>query len=132
MVRAAEAFGATGVLFVKGSASPHHPKTLRASAGSLFRVPFLSAVEPSLARAALERNRLNVFSAEANPRARSIGSADFRSPCAFVVGNEGSGVGEEFRSVSIPVTIPTERVESLNASIAGAIFLFEAYRQRHP
>src|ERR1035438_3547759 len=40
IVRTAEAFGASGVLFVKGTVSPHNPKTLRASAGSLFRVPF--------------------------------------------------------------------------------------------
>ena len=40
IVRAAEAFGATGILFLKGTASPHNPKTLRASAGSLFRLPF--------------------------------------------------------------------------------------------
>ena len=41
IVRAAEAFGATGAIFVKGTVSPFNPKTLRASAGSLFRVPFL-------------------------------------------------------------------------------------------
>ncbi len=49
IVRSAEAFGATGVLFLKGSASPHNPKTLRASAGSLFRMPMLHAVEPAAA-----------------------------------------------------------------------------------
>ena len=42
IARAAEAFGATGLMFVKGTVSPFHPKTLRASAGSLFRVPFVS------------------------------------------------------------------------------------------
>ncbi len=45
IVRAAEAFGATGALFLKGAASPYNPKTLRASAGSLFRVPFLAGVD---------------------------------------------------------------------------------------
>ena len=131
MARAAEAFGATGVLFVKGSASPHHPKTLRAAAGSLFRVPFVSSIEPSIARAALERNRLNVYSAEVDSGAKPIAVADFRAPCAFIVGNEGNGVSSDFRSASIPITIPTQHVESLNASIAGAVFLYEAYRQRH-
>src|SRR6266849_7639245 len=45
IVRAAEAFGATGILFLKGTASPHNPKTLRASAGSLFRVPFVYSAD---------------------------------------------------------------------------------------
>src|SRR5207247_1254225 len=51
IVRAAEAFGATGVLFTKGTVSPFNPKTLRASAGSLFRVPFVYGLEaePALA-----------------------------------------------------------------------------------
>jgi len=131
MVRAAEAFGASGVLFVKGSASPFHPKTLRAAAGSLFRVPYVASVEPAIARAALEQNRLQVYAAFPDAEAQPVGAADFRIPCAFVIGNEGGGVGPEFRSASVAVTIPTKHVESLNASIAGAILLYEAYRQRH-
>ena len=44
MLRAAEAFGATGVLFLKGTVNPFNPKCLRASAGSVFRVPLLAGV----------------------------------------------------------------------------------------
>lgn len=130
MIRAAEAFGATGVMFIKGSASPHHPKTLRASAGSLFRVPYVATVDPAIARAALDANRLHSFAAEPGPDGDSLDTLDFRRPCAFIIGNEGSGVRAEFRAGSTPVTIPTEKVESLNATIAGAIFLYEAHRQR--
>src|SRR5579871_3099212 len=61
IVRAAEAFGATGALFLKGTVSPHNPKTLRASAGSLFRVPFLVGVDPTLACAALQQHRVDLF-----------------------------------------------------------------------
>src|SRR5579883_3293928 len=48
IVRAAEAFGATGALFLKGTVSPHNPKALRASAGSLFRLPYLAGVDAAL------------------------------------------------------------------------------------
>jgi len=130
LVRAAEAFGATGVLFVKGSASPFHPKTLRAAAGSLFRVPFVPAVDPAIARAALDRNRLTVYAGLPEASGQALREADFRRPCAFVIGNEGAGIGPEFRSGSTALTIPTAQVESLNASTAGAIFLYEAHRQR--
>jgi len=130
LVRAAEAFGATGVLFVKGAASPYHPKTLRASAGSLFRIPYVASVEPSIARAALEHHRLAVYAGLPRADVQPLDRADFRIPCALVIGNEGRGVGQEFRSGAISLTIPTVHVESLNASIAGAIFLYEAHRQR--
>jgi TrmH family RNA methyltransferase len=132
-VRAAEAFGASGVIFVKGSASPFNAKTLRASAGSLFRMPFLAAFDPAVTRAALDRNRLAVYAAmpcEAGQPALPLTRADFRLPCAFVIGNEGRGVSEAFRSQACAVTIPTAGVESLNASIAAAILLYETHRQR--
>ena len=52
LAEVAEAFGATGAIFLKGTVSPYNPKTLRASAGSLFRVPYLHGVDAELVRAA--------------------------------------------------------------------------------
>ncbi|MBK7930571.1 MAG: RNA methyltransferase [Bryobacterales bacterium] len=63
MVRTAEAFGATGAMFLKGSVSPFNAKTLRASAGSLFRLPFLHTVDADVARAALQQRRVDVYAA---------------------------------------------------------------------
>jgi TrmH family RNA methyltransferase len=123
IVRTAEAFGATGVIFVKGSVSPFNSKTLRAAAGSLFRVPFVAGVDAVIVRAALLQNRLNVYAAMPHG-----GHMTLRRPCALVIGNEGRGVSDEFRSLAEAVSIPTASVESLNASIAAAILLYEAYR----
>ncbi len=53
ILRAAEAFGATGVVFPKGTVNPHNPKAVRASAGSVFRVPLIAGIEAGPARAAL-------------------------------------------------------------------------------
>src|ERR1700685_56380 len=53
IARVAEAFGATGLIFLKGTVSPYNPKTLRASAGALFRIPFVAAFDAPLAQAAL-------------------------------------------------------------------------------
>jgi TrmH family RNA methyltransferase len=127
IVRAAEAFGATGVMFVKGSASPFHPKTVRAAAGSLFRVPFIAGLDAALAAAALREQNVAVFAAM--PRADS-GIGDFSHPCAIVVGNEARGVGEDLRAMAQGVAIPTAGVESLNAAVAASILLYEARRQR--
>lgn len=127
IVRAAEAFGATGVMFLKGSASPFHPKTLRASAGSLFRVPFLAALDASIALAALQEHKVDICAAM--PHAAS-GIGDLTCPCALVVGSEARGVSETFQSVARAIAIPTVGVESLNAAMAASILLYEARRQR--
>jgi TrmH family RNA methyltransferase len=124
IVRSAEAFSATGVLFLKRSVNPFNPKTLRASAGSLFRVPFVAGVEPAIARAALQQNRFQLYAAMPQEGERT--RPRIMRPCALVIGNEGRGVSEELRSLAIPVSIPTTGVESLNASVAAAILLYEA------
>ena len=131
IVRAAEAFGATGVLFVKGSASPYNPKTLRASAGSLFRLPFLHALDPALARAALQQNRVELYAGvPARSGVRSLADTDLRGRCGLIIGNEAHGVGGQLRSAALDVAIPTVGVESLNAAVAAGVMLYEARRQR--
>jgi TrmH family RNA methyltransferase len=142
IVRAAEAFGATGVLFLKGTVSPHNPKTLRASAGSLFRVPFVHGVASTTAIATLRQNGIKLFAAmpasarlQEPPRgstasADSLAATDLSGRCGLIIGSEAHGVGAEWRSVAAPVSIPTVGVESLNAAIAASILLYEARRQR--
>jgi TrmH family RNA methyltransferase len=131
IVRAAEAFGATGVLFLKGAANPFNPKTLRASAGSLFRVPFLHGVDAALARAALQQNHVDLYAGvPAQPGVRSLADIDLGGRCGLIIGNEARGVGRELRSAALDVAIPTVGVESLNAAMAAGILLYEARRQR--
>lgn len=133
IARAAEAFGATGILFLKGAVSPFNPKTLRASAGSLFRVPFLHGVDSALARAALAQNKVEVFAgvpANSKKPTRPLTFVDFSGRCAFVIGSEGQGVGPLLRAAALDVSIPTVGVESLNAAMAAGILLYEARRQR--
>jgi len=129
IVRTAEAFGASGVIFLKGTANPHHPKTLRASAGSLFRVPFLHGLTATEARDLLRGKGVEIYSAM--PAANSSAAdANLRLPCALVIGSEAHGVSALLREVSRPLSIPTCGVESLNAAVAAGILLYEAARQR--
>jgi TrmH family RNA methyltransferase len=133
IVRAAEAFGASGAIFLKGTASPFNPKTLRASAGSLFRVPLLYAMDPALAQAAFEEHRTALYAAvpaRAGAAARAVADADLTAACALIIGNEGRGVSAEWRRRAEGVSIPTVAVESLNAAMAAGILLYEARRQR--
>ena len=133
IVRAAEAFGATGALFLKGTVSPYNPKTLRAAAGSLFRVPFLYGVDPVLARAALQQKRVELYAgvpARAGVAVRSLAEVDLTGRCGLIIGSEAHGVGGELRSAALDISIPTVGVESLNAAVAAGVLLYEARRQR--
>lgn len=129
ILRAAEAFGATGAIFLKGTASPFNPKTLRASAGSLFRMPFLYGMDSALALSAFEEHRVKLYAAVPGSAA-AVADAELAGPCALIIGNEARGVSRELRAAAQPVSIPTVGVESLNAAVAAGILLYEARRQR--
>ena len=129
ILRAAEAFGASGVIFIKGSVSPYNPKAIRASAGSVFRVPLMAALDASLAVAAVSQRKLELYAAM--PRAAvSLTATNLRERCAFVIGSEGRGVSTELQQAAVALRIPTSKVESLNAAVAAGVLLYEAWRQR--
>lgn len=129
MVRSAEAFGATGVVFLTGCARVANGKLLRATAGSLFRMPFLEGLATSQLIASLRASKLKLY-ALATSGAMPLPEADLRTPCALAIGREGAGLSDEIVSEAQTVRIPTANVESLNAAIAGAIALFSAQQQR--
>ncbi len=132
MIRAAEAFGATGAIFVKGAVSPFNAKTLRASAGSLFRFPHVTGLDASAVLALLQQHKTEIYAGVAAGQrgATDATQADLRGRCALVIGNEARGIGAEFRSAARNIFIPTVAVESLNAAMAAGILLYEARRQR--
>jgi len=126
IVRTAEAFGASGVVFLKGTVNPYNPKCLRGSAGSVFRVALVASVEADdiLAQA-------GVAWYAAMPRAATLASdADLISPCGIIIGSEARGVSAALAGRSTGLRIPTAGVESLNAAVAAGILLYEARRQR--
>jgi TrmH family RNA methyltransferase len=126
ILRAAEAFGATGAVFLKGTVNPYNPKCLRGSAGSAFRLPLVAAVEPEAFLAAAPACLY-----AAMPRAQKLVSeVDLSAPCAIVIGSEARGVSAELAARAMGVRIPTSGVESLNAAVAAGILLYEARRQR--
>jgi TrmH family RNA methyltransferase len=129
VVRSAEAFGATGVIFLKGSVSPHNPKTLRASAGSLFRVPTLHGVEAAAALELAHQHEVQLYAATSTGGS-PLDKTDLTAAAAIVIGSEAHGVGAEFSDAARAISIATKGVESLNAAIAASILLYEARRQR--
>jgi RNA methyltransferase, TrmH family len=129
IVRAAEAFAATGAVFLKGAVHPFNPKCLRASAGSLFRLPMVYGVEEEAFWTVAGENGLAVYAAMPLG-STALGDADLTGPCAFILGSEGRGVRPEIAARASGLRIPTVGVESLNAAVAAGILLYEARRQR--
>jgi len=129
VVRSAEAFGGSGVVFLNGSARISNPKLLRATAGSVFRIPLLEGIEPIEMIQRLTQWKFALFALDAQGT-NCVSEADFRQSCAIIAGNEGSGLAEEFRTIASHISIRTFRVESLNTAVACSVALYEASRQR--
>jgi len=129
LVRSAEAFGATGVLTTPGTVSVWNQKALRASAGSVFRVPVVDTSTADVEALKARGVKLLAAVGSGGTIAQEI---DFTGPCALMIGNEGSGLSNEWIELAdAQVTVPCPGpVESLNAAIAGSLLLYEASRQR--
>ncbi|WP_109488408.1 TrmH family RNA methyltransferase [Occallatibacter savannae] len=130
IVRSAEAFQATGVICLPGTVNPWNSKAVRASAGSIFRVPLLQSSETE-ALDQLHQAAIPIFTT-AVEGAQPATLASLTGPVALVIGNEGNGVPDELAAhtdgaLTIPCPGP---VESLNAAVAASVLLYEASRQR--
>ena len=132
LVRSAEAFGAAGMLTTPGTVSAWNQKALRASAGSVFRVPVVGVTASEIEGLKEREVRLIAAVGAEGFGVTALQEMDFRGACAVMIGNEGAGLAEEWMRMSdAKVTIPCPGdVESLNAAVAGSLLLYEASRQR--
>ena len=130
ILRSAEAFGAHGILTLPGTVSAWNSKAVRASAGSVFRLPLLAAsAVNSIDR--LREAGLRIFTTTAGA-AEPADLVDLTGPVALLIGNEGNGVPKPLSAMADgALTIPCPGpVESLNAAVAASVLLYEASRQR--
>ena len=127
LLRSAAAFGFDGVILSDGCAAPYAPKTLRASMGAAVRLPVIEAEALPPVLAAMRAKGIECLAA-ALYQSEPLGSApaDYPGGVCIVIGSEGQGLtGETIAACSRTVRIPmTDRVESLNAGIAGSILLW--------
>jgi TrmH family RNA methyltransferase len=130
IVRSAEAFGATAVVTANGTVSHYNAKAIRASAGSLLRLPVVRGDAESIVPG-LRAQGMRLLATSSHSGA-ALPSVDLAGPVALFIGNEGSGLSPGIMSaMDLSVLIPIAAgVESLNAGIAASIILYEAARQR--
>ena len=132
VLRSAEAAGASGVVCCRGSVDVFNPKTVRASAGSVFHVPVVVGGDALLVLEQVGGWGLRRLGAAARG-GDDYADLDLRQPVAFVLGNEASGLPDEVSETGLDalVTIPMAgRTESLNVGMAAAVLCFETARQR--
>jgi TrmH family RNA methyltransferase len=130
ILRSAEAFGADGVISLPGTVNAWNPKAVRASAGSVFRLPLLTVGEDECFMH-LHEAKVKIWTTTVRA-AEPADLVNLAGPVALLIGNEGSGVPDELAAkcdgaLTIPCPGP---VESLNASVAASVLLYEAARQR--
>lgn len=130
VIRSAAAFGVDTVIMSSDCADIYNPKTVRGAMGSLFHVKVKIVSDLRLAIGALRDNGRRVFAAELREGAVSLSEIGALRSDVFVIGNEGHGIEESVsascdKSVYIPIC---SAAESLNASVAAAIFMWEQSR----
>jgi TrmH family RNA methyltransferase len=137
ILRSSEAFGSAAVVLGEGTVSPFNSKVVRASAGSVFRLPIIHTHGKSAtARLGEISEKLRAegvrLIATSSHKGTPLDQADLKGATAIFFGNEGAGLPRDVMAkVDEVVVIPhTPQVESLNAGVAASIVLYEAARQR--
>ena len=131
VIRTADACGADAVFLSKGSVDLYNPKVLRSTMGSMFHVPVFQNVDLNEISEKMKEKHIPLYAAHLRGDTYPY-DLDLAESCAFMIGNEARGLSDDAaelcdRWVKIPMP---GQAESLNASIAAGVLMYEVVRQR--
>lgn len=131
IIRTGEGAGIRGVIMSQDTVDIYNPKTIRATMGSVYRVPFIYVETLSNSICYLKEKGVRTYAAHLKGK-KQYYEFSYAGGTAFLIGNEGNGLKKETADLADEyLRIPMEgQVESLNAAIAATILMYEAYRQR--
>lgn len=131
MIRTAEGAGVTGVIMNDDTVDIYNPKVVRATMGSIYRVPFVYAKDFTDTLQGLKKQGISLYAAHLEAF-KEYSDVCYQKAMGFLIGNEGSGLTEETAAMAEAyINIPMSGcVESLNASVAASILMYEVKRQR--
>lgn len=131
IVRTGEGAGVTGIVIGSGTADIYAPKTVRATMGSIYRVPVVCAEDLGAAVRRLRESGIHTYAAHLQGE-DYYDVLSYKEGTAFLIGNEGAGLSAELTEAAEgKVRIPMEgQLESLNAAVAASLLMYEAHRQR--
>ena len=127
MARTADAAGADAILVADARSDPWNPNAIRASTGAVFTLPIVEATAEELA--ALPHRKIAATLGARTPHTEP----DYTQPTAFLIGAEDDGLPQRYRDLAdthVEIPMRGATADSLNASTAAAVLLFEAVRQR--
>ncbi|WP_141736318.1 TrmH family RNA methyltransferase [Oligoflexus tunisiensis] len=130
LARSADGAGVDAIVVLDPKADPYNPNALRASVGALFTRPLIVTDHESFADYCGQK-RIRILTASPLAQAYHF-QVDLKGPLAIVLGSEAWGLSPVWQKLeNIPVKIPMQGLaDSLNVSVAGAVILYEALRQR--
>ena len=132
IIRSAEGAGVSGIIMTKDCVDIFNPKVIRSTMGSIYRTKFAYTDNIEDTIDLLKKSGIKTYACALNKSAKAYDKNDYKAPSAFVIGNEGNGLKESTVSACENVTyIPMcGSVESLNASVAASLMMYEIFRQR--
>ena len=131
IIRTAEAAGVSGVILSKESVDIYNPKVIRSTMGAVYRVPFLYMDDFMTLLQDLRQQDVRLLAAHLKGQ-KTFDKADYSGKVGILIGNEANGLSEEASELANEkVLIPMAgSVESLNAAIAAALLMYEAFRKQ--
>ncbi|MDF2820809.1 MAG: methyltransferase, TrmH family, group 3 [Clostridiales bacterium] len=131
ILRTSEGAGVTAVIMNKNCVDIYNPKTVRATMGSLLRMPFIYVEDLKGTIEKIKNKGIDVYAAHLKAT-KTYDDNDYTKGVAFIIGNEGNGISDEIAACATKyIKIPMKgKLESLNAAISAAILTYEANRQR--
>ena len=131
IIRTADAGGCGGVITTNNAVDAYNHKVIRATMGSIFRMPVVKVADRKDIISELKKAGYQIIATTAHSRSSYL-DIDYTKPSALLIGQEGSGISEEWlESADFKAFIPMkEGVESLNAAVSASIMIYEAFRQR--
>lgn len=131
IIRTANAAGALGVIVTKGTVDVYNNKTLRATMGSIFKIPIIFEDENFKILNSLKKDGFKIITSSLDTK-YNFYDVDLKGKVIIAVGNEGNGISKEIfelGDISVKIPMPGD-AESLNVGVAASIMMFEAVRQR--
>lgn len=131
MLRTAEGAGMAAVIASPKTADLYNPKTIRATMGSIYRIPFFVPEDFYGFLSQMKQSGIRIYAAHLNGSV-PYDAPDYRTACAFLIGNEGNGLTDRAANLADEtIRIPMQgSVESLNAAVTAAVLMYERHRQR--
>ena len=131
IIRTADAAGADGVILSRGCVDLYNPKVLRATMGSIFHIPVLQDADLKEAISIAKTKGFGVYAAHLKGKINYF-DVDMKKRTAIIIGNEAKGISDDIAALAdMPVRIPMPgRAESLNASVAAGLLMYEVVRSR--